>query len=153
MTYHMGIDPGRKGAIAVLDIAGCEVVAHDMPQTTAELHDLIADLPTIKLCVLEKLHPGPLMSRTAIARMFEDYGALKGALAWRDIPVKLVRPSIWKPAMGLTGDKSASRELAMQRFPAQSDLFKRAKDDGRAEAALLALYGVERCGQGRVRDA
>jgi hypothetical protein len=27
-------------------------------------------------------------------------------------------------------------------FPVDADLFKRVKDDGRAEAALLAWYGV-----------
>lgn len=54
----------------------------------------------------------------------------------------LVRPSIWKTQLGLTGqDKSASRNLAARLFPAYSEFFKRVKDDGRAEAVLLAYYG------------
>jgi hypothetical protein len=32
----------------------------------------------------------------------------------------------------------------MQRFPEIADQFKRVKDDGRAEAALIALYGREK---------
>ena len=36
-----------------------------------------------------------------------------------------------------------SRGMAMQRFPEFADKFKRVKDDGRAEATLIALYGKE----------
>lgn len=141
MTYHLGIDPGKRGALAMLEPDSFTLTVWDMPPTTAELHDLIAGLPLIKLCTLEKLHAGPQMSNTSVARMFESYGILKGALAWRDIPVKDVRPNVWKQKFGLSSNKSASREMAMQRFPDAKEQFKRVKDDGRAEAALLALYG------------
>jgi hypothetical protein len=44
--------------------------------------------------------------------------------------------------MGLLGaGKDASRSLAANTFSAYAALFRRAKDDGRAEAALLAEYG------------
>lgn len=138
----LGIDPGRTGALAVLDTDSRSISVHDMPQTTIELHDMITELPLISVCVLEALHAGPQMGRTSVARMFEDYGVLKGALAWRSIQVNDVRPSVWKPSLNLSRDKHASREKAMQIFPDQADLFKRAKDHGRAEAALLAWYGL-----------
>ena len=140
MSIFLGIDPGKKGAIALLDSETLRVQAHDMPATTAELHDFIVTLPIIKSCVLEKLHAGPVMGRTTIATMFMNYGILKGALMWRDIPFSEVRPNKWKPAMNLSGDKSASREMAMQIFPDDAEQFKRVKDDGRAEAALLAQW-------------
>ena len=95
------------------------------------------------MCVLEKLHAGPVMGRVTIAKMFEVYGTLKGALQWRDIPFQEVRPSKWKPALNLSGDKNASREMAMQLWPDQAHLFKRVKDDGRAEAALLAWWAAK----------
>jgi crossover junction endodeoxyribonuclease RuvC len=38
-------------------------------------------------------------------------------------------------------DKTASRRLACQKWPAFSHLWARVKDDGRAEAALLAYFG------------
>jgi hypothetical protein len=142
MNVYLGIDPGKRGAIAITDSDTWRVTCHDMPPTTQELHDLIAGLPTVKLCTLEKLHAGPVMGRTTIATMFMNYGILKGALMWRDIPFKEVRPSKWKPGMGLSKDKNASRELAMQRFPDDAEQFKRVNDDGRAEAALLAIYGA-----------
>ena len=142
MSIYLGIDPGKKGAIALLDSESLRVTCHDMPRTTPELHDLIAGLPIIKACVLEKLFTGPAMGRVTLCTMFMNFGILKGALMWRDIPFKEVQPSKWKPALGLSKDKNASREMAMQMFPDDADQFKRVKDDGRAEAALLAHWGM-----------
>lgn len=138
MSIYLGIDPGKKGAIATFDSESLRVSVVDMPTTTNELHDHLAGLPIIKKGLLEKLHAGPVMGRTAIATMFMNYGILKGALIWCDIPFREERPNKWKPALNLSGDKNASREMAMQMFPDDADLFKRVKDDGRAEAALLA---------------
>ena len=59
------------------------------------------------------------------------------------LPVKFVQPASWKKHFGLNRDKGLSRSLATQRFPEYAKLFARAKDDGRAEAALLALFGQE----------
>lgn len=139
MPVTLGIDPGRTGALAILTGDG-DLTLHDMPGTTLELHDLISSLPLVSVCGLEALHPGPKMSNTSIARMFEDYGVLKGALAWRSITVQTVRPSVWKPAINLTSQKDMSRQKAMELFPDRAEDFKRVKDHGRAEAALLAWY-------------
>lgn len=142
MSIILGIDPGRTGALALYDTEMRRVTCHDMPQTTLELHEFVAELPIVKVCVLEALHAGPQMSRVTVARMFEDYGVLKGALAWRSIPMQDVRPNVWKPSLNLSQNKAASREKAMQFFPDDADQFKRAKDHGRAEAALLSWYGL-----------
>lgn len=139
----LGIDPGKNGALALLDTDARRVTVHDMPGTTAELHELVAGLPPIRVCVLEKLHAGPSMGRTTVATMFEGYGVLKGALAWRSIPVRDVRPGKWKPSIGVSADKNSSRQKASEVFPDDAPLFARVKDDGRAEASLLALYGLE----------
>jgi len=144
MSLYLGIDPGKKGAIALYDSEEMTVECTDMPETTAQLHDFIAALPKVKGCTLEKLHAGPVMGRTTIATMFMKYGILKGALMWRDIPFTEVRPNKWKPALNLSKDKNASREMAMQMWPDHADQFKRVKDDGRAEAALLAHYGAKK---------
>jgi crossover junction endodeoxyribonuclease RuvC len=142
MTLILGIDPGVNGALAVLDTASSRVTCHDMPGTTEALHDLLAGLPVVKFCVLEQLHAGPQMSRTTIARMFEAYGALKGALAWRSIPTHSVRPSQWKPALSIPADKNAARRRAAEFFPDDAHQWRLAKHDGRAESALLAWFGL-----------
>jgi crossover junction endodeoxyribonuclease RuvC len=65
------------------------------------------------------------------------------ALAAHQVPVQYVTPAKWKKYFGLSKNKGSSRGLAIQRFPQVSDKFSRVKDDGRAEAALIALYGKE----------
>lgn len=138
----LGIDPGKQGAIAVLDKAAHRVTCYDMPGTTAELHDLIAGLPEIRICVLEKpFYPQGIGTSNA-ARIAEAYGVLKGALAWRSIPTEMTTPAKWKAALNLSSSKAASREKAAQLFPDDAGQFKRVKDDGRAEAALLAWFGL-----------
>jgi len=77
-------------------------------------------------------------------RFGQGYGAIQMALAGHKIPTRLVTPSKWKSHFGLSRDKGVSRGLAMQRFPEQAQMFSRVKDDGRAEAALIALYGQEK---------
>ena len=142
MTYVLGIDPGRKGAIAILDADTMSVACIDMPDTTAALHEFIAGLPLIKLCTVEKPFYPQMIGVTNAAKIAQAYGTLIGALAWRDIPFIEVRSNKWKPAMDLSTSKAASREKASQMFPDQAEQFKRVKDDGRAEAALLAWWGM-----------
>lgn len=138
----LGIDPGKKGALAVLDCGTLQVVTHDLPDSIPALHDLIAGLPEIRVCCLEQIHAGPQMARRTIGVMFENFGVLKGALSWRSIPVQTVRPSVWKAALNVPADKTAARRRASEFFPDCADQWSRAKDDGRAEASLLAWYGL-----------
>ena len=143
MTLHIGIDPGRQGAIALLHPETSELTVWDMPDTTTALHDLIAGLPMVKRCYVEKPFYPQMIGVTNAAKIAQAYGTLIGALSWRDIPFVEVRPAKWKAAMDLSTSKSASREKASQMFPDCADQFKRVKDDGRAEAALIAFYGAQ----------
>lgn len=143
MTYYLGVDPGKQGALALLSTETNAVNCIDMPDTTAALHDAIAAFPIIKGCMVEKPYYPQMIGVTNAAKIAVAYGILIGALQWRDIPFREVPPKKWKAAMDLSSSKSASREKAAQAFPAQSDLFRRVKDDGRAEAALLAVYAAD----------
>lgn len=69
-------------------------------------------------------------------------GVVQAIVAAAGIPMNLVRPAAWKGAMGLTGGKDASRARASQILPEWAHLWARKKDDGRAEAVLLALFGA-----------
>lgn len=144
MTYYLGIDPGKQGALCVLDDDGMTVQAHDMPDTTAALHDLVAGLPMIKAALLEKPFFPRMIGINNAVKIAQAYGTLTGALAWRSIPVREITPSDWKAKLGLSSVKAASREKATMYFPDNADQWKRAKDDGRAEAALLAWLAREK---------
>jgi crossover junction endodeoxyribonuclease RuvC len=74
------------------------------------------------------------------------YGRVLGIIESNLIPLTLVPSSKWKPEMGLRGqEKSASIALAKQMFPHIASQLARAKDDGRAEAILIAYYGSKEC--------
>jgi len=54
-----------------------------------------------------------------------------------------VEPRRWKRDMKLTGkDKESSRQLALQLFPGMTDMMKRRKDHGRAEALLICTWAI-----------
>jgi crossover junction endodeoxyribonuclease RuvC len=54
----------------------------------------------------------------------------------------------WRRAVGLPvgAKKEQSRGEAIQRFPDHAVMFARVRDDGRAEAALIAVAGLARNG-------
>ena len=68
------------------------------------------------------------------------YGLFLGILATLRLPYTAVRPAVWKRSMGLGKGKEASRLRAQQLYPG-ADL-RRKRDHGRAEALLLAAYGL-----------
>lgn len=152
-----GIDPGNNGAIAFM-LNGELVNVENLPLvevrhgkgtkqelSPALLHDRLidADRP-IDLAVLEAVNAFG-MGRQSAFRFGENVGMIKGVLAASGIRMHMVTPQKWKRAMGIGADKSVSRAAAIALWPMQSELFKRVKDDGRAEASLLAEYGRRHC--------
>jgi crossover junction endodeoxyribonuclease RuvC len=161
----LGVDPGLSGALALYDwSSGALVSVTDMPTFSPKLgkqqlnvHGLTTWLdgyaPKIRLAVVEEVGAmtyvdsgGQTRGQGAAAsfNFGKGYGVLIGALATCMVPIHFVRPSVWKMIVGVTRDKDTSLELARKLFPAHLDQFKRKKDDGRAEAALLARFGAER---------
>lgn len=68
-------------------------------------------------------------------------GAPEYVLKAMGVRVELVPPATWKKALRLNVGKDAARAAAMKLWPSFSSSFARVKDDGRAEAALIARYG------------
>lgn len=97
------------------------------------------------ISMLENVAFFPHDSKANVWQFGRHKGHLEMALDGLGYETYEVTPPIWKKHFKLMkgADKSASRALAMARFPKHEDLFRRVKDDGRAEAALLALYALE----------
>jgi crossover junction endodeoxyribonuclease RuvC len=68
-------------------------------------------------------------------------GAVEYGLKALGVRVVLVPPGTWKKRLKLNQGKDAARAAAMALWPDDAQLFKRVKDDGRAEACLIAEYG------------
>ncbi len=137
----LGIDPGRNGAAALL--VGTELQeVHGLPDTLPALEALLLrDLPAVAGVVLEKPIAMPHQSVRSTATVFRGFGHLEALLGVKGCPVLQVAPSKWKKTLDLGPDKTAARNMAGQLFPDAAHLFARVKDDGRAEASLLAWWG------------
>ncbi len=155
MSLFIGIDPGASGAIAVLDGAGQIVAIDDMPTVlvrvgktdrkriaAARLAQLLEQTAhDTVMVVLEKV--GGMTGQSASAAFTFGYGAgmVEGVLAALRLPMAPVTPQAWKKSAGIAADKGAAREAAMRLWPGHAHMFARKKDDGRAEAALMARHG------------
>lgn len=73
----------------------------------------------------------------------KGYGIIIGVLAALDIPITLVTAQRWKKSLGVPADKDGARARASQLMPAAARLWPLKKHDGRAESALIALYGYQ----------
>jgi crossover junction endodeoxyribonuclease RuvC len=155
MSFVIGIDPGISGAISRFDWftqSLLEVI--DMPTLevdsgkTKKRHISAAGLRDILLChpnshvVIEKVGAMPGQGVTSMFNFGRSAGIIEGVVAALQRPYTYVTPATWTKAVGRAAGKDASRMRAMELFPAKADLFKRAKDDGRADAALIAYWYI-----------
>lgn len=153
-----GIDPGFGGAIAFYHYLRHEVVdLWDMPLTAQkassgknqiDAHKLAMGIDsyakTIDFAVVEEVHAMPGQGVTSMFRFGQGFGIIQGILATTMIPTFYVKPSIWKCQMGLSTSKDLSLSKVRHLFPKELSRFERKKDNGRAEALLLAFFGAEK---------
>lgn len=149
MTYTciVGLDPGASGAVAFYYPDRPQLIAaHDVPLVekqinAAALYDLIRQYSP-EFAVVELVHSMPKQGVASSFNFGKSYGVALGVIGSLKIPSAHVSPTKWKKYFGLSADKEQSRALAISKWPA-SEHFRRKKDNGRAEAALLALYGAQ----------
>ena len=150
----IGIDPGLDGALAILpdgiliDTPTLTVVGrgkskkreYSVQQMAARLWLHTNGLETC--CALGKVHAMPGQGVTSMFSMGVGVGLWRGILAALNIPYEHPTPQKWKKVMldGMGKGKDASRLRAIQLFPHLADQLSRKKDDGRADALLLAEY-------------
>lgn len=161
-----GIDPGQKGAVAVFGPDGLDIWnLKDCVTETGSFKSLDA----VKFSkLLDSAFP-PYSRNTAAGDIeifceeslivhgngiktarpiFDSRGVMRAVFALRGLRVQYVAPTTWKRFYGLLkADKAASVEKAIELLPKYADFFRKQyqgrliHQDGRAEAALIALYG------------
>jgi len=142
---YLGIDPGQKGAWAVISEGG-PCVTDSLPFIGKELDlkALVADLSILKegLYGAVELPLAPQTSGTTTAlAVGKNYGLMKAALIILEIPYEEVSSAGWKNRMKVTADKMSSISLALKLFPSARGMLQGPRGgwlDGRAEALLIA---------------
>ena len=155
-----GIDPGKTGAMVHL-FPNDDVLVFRVPLMTDKGKEVACEAEWARtwgcteaadMYVIERVgsmpaqgRAGQLRAAQGISSTFKfgvSFGFVKALAYMQARPTHLVTPAQWKTKMGLQGaGKNASRELARRMLPKLAPHITRVKDDGVAEAALLALYG------------
>ena len=148
----LGIDVGLNGAIALV-VDGELISVVDMPTVTLdrngkakrqvsvpELVDIIKQFDPTD-AYTERVFAMSGQGVTSVFSFGRSLGVVEGVLGALKIKNSLVTPQTWQKGIAVTGGKDGSRVRAMELFPDQMALFKRVKDDGRSDAALIALWG------------
>jgi crossover junction endodeoxyribonuclease RuvC len=156
----LGVDIGNTGAIALIDESGELIDAIDMPcledgpagrrSVNAPLLASIVARAGASHAYVELVGPRPGEGSAGAFAFGRARGVVEGVLAAANVPARLLTPAVWKRAIGIAPGKArakdAARSEAIRRWPAQAGLFRRIRDDGRAEAALIAVAGLKREG-------
>lgn len=144
----LAVDPGLGGAVAWYHPSHPHLIrVDDMPvvdrEVDADTFQAWVWQMTPDFAVVERVGSRPGEGHTASFKFGTGWGMIRGVLAACHVPLYLVTPQAWKKHHHLIGkDKEASRALAMRLWPGV-ERFARKKDDGRAEAALMARWGAE----------
>jgi crossover junction endodeoxyribonuclease RuvC len=95
----------------------------------------------------EKMWSRPGQSVTSMDKLMFGSGLVIGVAVGLGFQVKLIAPATWKAQLGVSANKKSSLDLARDLAQDEPDnskwtkMFTRVKDNGRAEAYLIAKYG------------
>lgn len=146
MTVILGVDPGLSGAVAFLDtdtgaLVGCWDMPHADGLVLAPRLAAIVGQFEVAAAWVERAQSMPGQGVSSTHRYGAAWGTVLGVVGALRIPLHHISPAVWKRAAGLSKDKGASRRRAVELWPEHAEAFARVKDDGRAEAALIARHG------------
>ena len=152
----IGIDIGLEGAIAVLDMEGILLAVEDMPTLTDGtakrrtinsilLAALLREHGPIHHAFVEFVSARPGEGAVGAFAFGRGRGIIEGVLGSLAIPMTLLTPACWKRVVGLAPgtNKDASRSMAIARWPDKAEWFKRKMDNGRSDAALIGVAGLD----------
>jgi hypothetical protein len=161
-SYDMkvaGIDPGTSPTIGIID--GDEVAVYDELSAATRINGRNTNLPVpelirfalsesqVDLVVLEQVWMRPVhgvaaQGAVSQARLVSSMHLCWGIACGLGLRVVLVSPQMWKRHFHLRGGaKEDSRMKCLSVMPESARFLMRKMDHNRAEALLLARYGLE----------
>ena len=163
----IGIDPGLDGALARYWPENGRLQIADMPTVKIgkgksdkraideyALAGFLDDWAETASCVwLEQVTAMPSipgadgqrrsMGSASAFNFGKGYGLIRGVSAANFLPIHDVNSKSWKRALKVNADKEHARYRAGVLLPRHGGLWPLKKHHGRAEAALIALYGSQ----------
>lgn len=167
----LGIDPGSAaGGLAIVDVPepfrhAILLDAIDIPLKDDRVNPIVV-LNWLRRhgperAFIERAGLFPGQNIAAGAKFMRAVGYLEATVILARVPLEIVEASSWKRRYGLPGGfaagkvsiaKEAARQKAIQVFGSDAMLDLKSHH-GRAEAALIALYGAEKHGVGNAGPA
>lgn len=143
---YIGIDPGKTGAVAILDDKGkyFDVLDFDDPRLLETLTELS---PVLNFAFLEKVHSMPGQGVVSTFSFGENFGWWQGVLGAIGVPYVFVRPQDWMKRFSLQKSSPSDKpglEVARKLFPEAPLSLK--KHHNRADALLIARACWEKMG-------
>jgi len=150
-----GIDPGITGGLTFIQDNETHVVCERVPTVTYKINgknkkflDLVKIVNRLDLykpykVFIEKQQSMPKQGVASTFKTGFNYGIYIGAFVALGLDYKEVIPRQWKKDLGLkTSSKDEAREKASELIPYASDSWKLKCEDGVAESALIAYWGL-----------
>lgn len=152
----LGIDPGLKGALAVLDTANNKIELHDAPvvniKNSRYEYDIlkivrILESTHVDICILEQSFAMPGQGGVSMFSIGKGFGMYQGILMALHIPFEIVHPKKWQKICGVMGGKISGKNkhafiVASRLFQSAELITQRGRIiDGRVDALLLVEYG------------
>lgn len=140
----IGIDPGSKGAVAVVNDKNEVVLIVDFIDVTnmANLLYQISNHYDVQMAAIEKVHAMPGQGVTSMFNFGMNYGSWQGACAALGIALATVTPQTWmKGVVPPKSDKKAIAAICKRMYPMANLLGpKGGLKDGRSDAILIASW-------------
>jgi crossover junction endodeoxyribonuclease RuvC len=159
----LGIDPGAAtGAWGIIDstkgvIALSDLPTHKIALSTGRLRvefdphgfaQVVRELRP-RHAIVEAVHAMPKQGSASTFRLGYAAGAIYGVLATLEIPVTFCTPQRWQGHHHIQRGPDDAVKRALQLFPNLQPQLARKKDHHRADAILIASYGLSTLGQQR----
>ena len=151
----LGVDPGSSGGLAIVeskvDSLPKIIWANKMPVVNVfgkKIIDVLKVSSTLKeytidVTIIEKVHAMPRQGVTSSFQFGRSFGGIEALSYIYTKRVDYIAPAVWKKALGLGSSKKDSLDLARLKF-GKLKFWDLKSNDGIAEAALLALFWIEK---------
>ena len=146
MSIYIGVDPGKKGAMAIMGYSNTNGERYMMKIIPFDPQEYIKTLKQFNgatVCI-EQVHSLPHEGVKSVWSFGQTYGWLLGVLDAVGLSYQTVSPNLWKKDFSLLRtEKKQSIEVCKRLFPGielkRTDRCRN-DDDNMADAALICEY-------------